>query len=64
MKSRRKLQIFLLRNFGAQFPKFGIDGEIGDETIGNMKKFLNTESISKSTFLKNGMDQLKTAKYK
>ncbi len=55
----KQLQTFMLKNFGAQFPKYGIDGKLGDETIANMLKFLHTDKATKEEFLKFGMDKIK-----
>ncbi len=63
-KEAEQLQIFLLRNYGAGFPDYGVNGEITPETVDNMIKFLNTPTLSKAKFMDHRMNDLRTAKYK
>lgn len=63
-KEIEQAQIYLLKEWGAQFPKFGIDGVWKQETEDNMVKFLKKNSISKDFYLKTGMDKIKTNIYK
>lgn len=63
-KEVEQAQIYLLKEWGAQFPKFGIDGVWKQETEDNMVKFLKKNSISKDFYLKTGMDKIKTSTFK
>ncbi|HEX8546144.1 MAG TPA: hypothetical protein VF691_04230 [Cytophagaceae bacterium] len=63
-KEIEQLQTFLLTKYGAQFPKWGIDGNWGEETETNVIKFLKKDTVSKIYFEKAGIGRYKTNKYK
>lgn len=63
-KEIEQLQTFLLTKYGAQFPKWGIDGTWGEETEANVVKFLKKDTVSKIYFDKAGIGRYKTNKYR
>ena len=63
-KEVEQAQMYLLKKYGAQFPKFGIDGVWKGETEENMVNHLKKNTISKDFFYKVGMDKFKTTKFK
>jgi hypothetical protein len=62
-KEVEQLQMYLLKEYGASFPMFGVDGIWGDETDANVKKFLNRDNISKEVYQKWNLSQFKTSKF-
>lgn len=59
-KEVEQAQIYLIKKYGAKFPKYGVDGVWGNETEGNMVKFLHKNTISQSFYQSTGMDKIKT----
>lgn len=53
-----QLQTWLNKEYNAQFPRFGIDGRIGPETLANMKKYLKRDTISFDFYQKVGMTRV------
>ena len=62
-KRVEKLQIFLQSRKGARFPKFGIDGNFGQETLDNVVKHLGVSEISEPIFKTNRLSDYKTFTY-
>ena len=48
----KALQTHLATKYGATFPKFGIDGKFGPETLANVKKYLNKDTVSQEYYSK------------
>ncbi len=63
-KEVEQLQMYLLKEYGAQFPMFGIDGAWGDETGANVQKFLKKDNVSKDSYDKWNLASFKTTTYK
>lgn len=63
-KRVEQLQMWLLKNHGSQFPKFGIDGKFGDETLSELQKATKRDNVSEEYFNKAGMGNIKTTIYK
>lgn len=63
-KEVEQAQMYLLKKYGAQFPKYGIDGIWEKETEDNMVTHMKKNSISKDFYYKVGMDKFKTTKFK
>jgi hypothetical protein len=65
-KRIEQFQMYLLKQYGAQFSAYGIDGKWGDETEVLANKFITKNapfSISEDYFNKTGMGGYKTVKY-
>lgn len=63
-KKVEQLQMHLIREYGAQFSVWGVDGKFGDETEALVLKFLKKDSVSEEYFIKTGMGSLVTTKNK
>lgn len=63
-KRVEQLQMHLIRQYGAQFSVWGVDGKFGDETEALVLKFLKKDSVSEEYFNKTGMASLITNIYK
>jgi len=65
-KRVEQFQLYLIKNYGAQFSTYGVDGKWGDETDMLAKRYiLKNEpfSISEDYFNKTGMYAYNTIKY-
>jgi hypothetical protein len=60
-KEVEQAQIYLIKKYGAKFPNYGVDGIWGNETEGNMVKFLHKNTISQNFYKSTGMDKIKTS---
>lgn len=63
-KEVEQLQMYLLKQYGAQFPKFGVDGDWGTETDSNVQKFLKRDNVSQDVYTKWNLASFVTTKYK
>jgi hypothetical protein len=65
-KRVEQLQQYLIKQFGAKFSLYGVDGKWGDETDAIIRKYIlknDPYSISEEYFNKTGMGSLKTTIY-
>jgi hypothetical protein len=62
-KRVEQLQMYLVRKYGASFPKWGVDGIWGDETDGNVQKFLKRDNVSQDFFNKLNVDGVLISSY-
>ncbi|MFC5536812.1 peptidoglycan-binding protein [Rhodocytophaga aerolata] len=63
-KRVEQLQQFLQSRKGAKFPKFGIDGVFGQETLENVQKLLGISEVTEPIFKTNRISDFKTYVYK
>ena len=63
-KEVEQVQIYLLREYGAQYPKSGIDGIWGNETDVNVTKFLKKDNVSEASYNKWSLGKIGTSKFK
>jgi hypothetical protein len=63
-KRVEQLQMWLLKQYGAQFTTYGIDGKWGEETDHLVRKHLLKDSVSEDYFYKVGAAQFITVRYK
>jgi hypothetical protein len=65
-KRVEQFQMYLIREFGAKFSQYGVDGKWGDETETLANKYIIKNApftISEDYFNKTGMGAYKTLKY-
>jgi hypothetical protein len=62
-KRVEQLQMYLVRKYGASFPQWGVDGIWGDETEGNVQKFLKRDNVSQDFFNKLNVDGVLISSY-
>lgn len=65
-KKVEQFQMYLIKNFGAKFSQYGVDGKWGEETETMANKFITKNApftISEEYFTKTGMGFYTTIKY-
>ncbi len=63
-KEVEQLQAYLVRQYGAQFPLYGVDGDWGPETDATVKRLLNRDNVSKDAYDKWNLASIVTTVYK
>lgn len=63
-KEVEQLQTYLIKQYGAKFPQFGVDGDWGAETDTNVQKFLKRDNVSQDVYAKWNLASITTNKYK
>jgi len=63
-KEVEQMQLWLAKNRSATFPKFGMDGKFGAETLSQVEKYLGVKEVPEKMFKDNRMQDFKTKNFK